>query len=102
MRRLACVFSVTAVIVLIIGLVDYVTNYNWTQGDQNPFQGNPNVLLNDGATVLISGGFLALGSVVTWILALRGSGHGARGLPGTAERPPGQHLRREHTDQRQP
>jgi hypothetical protein len=80
MRRLAWVFSVTAVVVLVIGLVDYVTNYNWTQGDQNPFQGNPNVLLNDGATVLISGGFLAVGSVLMWVRVLR----------------------KEHGDQRQP
>jgi hypothetical protein len=74
MRRIAWVFSLTTVIVLMIGLIDYVTNYNWAQGDQNPFQGNPSVLLNDGATVLISGGFLAVGSALMWIIALR-KGH---------------------------
>jgi hypothetical protein len=80
MRRVAWVLSVTTGVVLIVGLIDYATNYNWAQGDQNPFQGNPNVLLNDGATVLISGGLLAVASVLMWVLALR----------------------REHSDQRQP
>jgi hypothetical protein len=80
MRRAAWIFSVTSGIILIIGLIDYLTNYNWTQGDQNAFFGNPRILLNDGATVLIAGGFLALGSVLMWIAALR----------------------REHGDQQQP
>ena len=71
MKRAAWIFSVTSVIILTIGLVDYVTNYNWAQGDQNAFFGNQNILLNDGATVLIAGGLLALGSILMWVLALR-------------------------------
>jgi CHASE3 domain sensor protein len=71
MKRIAVVFSIISVIVLVYGLIDYLTNYNWAQGDQDPLFGNQNVLLNDGATVLIAGGFLTVGSVIMWILALR-------------------------------
>jgi len=83
MRRLAWTFSAISVIVLIIGLIDYLTKYNWAQGDQNAFFGNQNVLLNDGATVLIAGGFLALGSILMWILALRRE-HGDQQQPGSS------------------
>lgn len=71
MRRIAWTFSIASVVVLIIGLIDYLTKYNWAQGDQNAFFGNQNVLLNDGATILIAGGFLSIGSILMWILALR-------------------------------
>jgi hypothetical protein len=71
MKRIAIIFSVISVILLVYGLIDYLTNYNWAQGDQDPLFGNQNVLLNDGATVLIAGGFLTVGSVITWVLALR-------------------------------
>ena len=71
MKRIAIIFSVISVILLVYGLIDYLTNYNWAQGDQDPLFGNQNVLLNDGATVLIAGGFLTVGSVIMWILALR-------------------------------
>ncbi|HSR87174.1 MAG TPA: hypothetical protein VLM11_23580 [Streptosporangiaceae bacterium] len=71
MRRIAWTFSIASVVVLIIGLIDYLTKYNWAQGDHNAFFGNQNVLLNDGATILIAGGFLSIGSILMWILALR-------------------------------
>jgi hypothetical protein len=71
MRRLAWTFSVISALVLILGLIDYITKYNWTQGDQDPLFGDPRILLNDGATVLIAGGFLAIGSILVWIVALR-------------------------------
>jgi hypothetical protein len=71
MRRLAWTFSIISAIILIYGLVDYLTNYNWAQGDQDPLFGNQNILLNDGATVLIAGGLLAVGSIIMWIVALR-------------------------------
>ncbi len=71
MKRIAIIFSIISVILLVYGLIDYLTNYNWAQGDQDPLFGNQNVLLNDGATVLIAGGFLTVGSVIMWILALR-------------------------------
>ena len=71
MRRLAWIISIVAAVVLIIGLIDYITKYKWAQGDQNAFFGNQNVLLNDGATVLIAGGLLAIGSILMWVLALR-------------------------------
>ena len=71
MRRMAWIFSVISVVLLIYGLVDYITRYNWAQGDQNAFFGNQNILLNDGATVLIAGGFLSISSILMWVLALR-------------------------------
>lgn len=74
MKRIAIIFSVTSVVLLVYGLIDYLTNYNWAQGDQDPLFGNQNVLLNDGATVLIAGGLLTVGSVVMWVLALRKGG----------------------------
>jgi len=83
MRRIAWIFSVISVLLLIYGLIDYVTKYNWAQGDQNAFFGNQNVLLNDGATVLIAGGFLSIGSILMWILALRKE-HGDQQQPGSS------------------
>jgi hypothetical protein len=80
MKRMAIICTVISAILLVYGLIDYLTNYNWAQGDQNPLFGNPNVLLNDGATVLIAGGFLTIGSIIMWIVARR----------------------RENSDQRQP
>jgi hypothetical protein len=71
MRRIAWIFSVTSVFILVVGLIDYLINYNWAQGDQNAFFGNQNVLLNDGEVVLIAGGLLTLGSILMWVLALR-------------------------------
>ena len=70
MRRLAIITSVISGLLLVLGLIDYVTNYNWAN-DQDPLFGNPHILLNDGATVLIAGGFLTIGSVVMWVMALR-------------------------------
>jgi uncharacterized membrane protein YedE/YeeE len=77
MRRIAWIFSVISAVLLVYGLVDFLTNYNWAQGDQDPFFGNPNILLNDGATVLVAAGFLTIGSVIMWVVALRqGKEHG--------------------------
>jgi hypothetical protein len=71
MKRLAWIFSVISGLLLVYGLIDYITKYNWAQGDQNAFFGNQNVLLNDGATILVAGGLLALGSILMWVVALR-------------------------------
>ena len=71
MKRLAVIFTVISVVLMIIGIVDWATNYNWAQGDQNAFTGNPNILLNDGMTVIIAAGLLLIGSGLMWILALR-------------------------------
>ncbi len=71
MKRAAIIFTVISVVLMIIGIVDWATNYNWAQGDQNAFTGNPNILLNDGMTVIIAAGFLLIGSGLMWILALR-------------------------------
>jgi hypothetical protein len=71
MKRVAWIFSVITVLILIVGLIDYLIKYNWAQGDQNAFFGNQNILLNDGEALLIAGGFLTLGSILMWVLALR-------------------------------
>ena len=70
MKRLAIVSTVVSGVLLVIGLIDYLTNYNWAN-DQNPFAGNQNVLLNDGATILIAGGLLVIISAIIWLMALR-------------------------------
>lgn len=71
MKRIAMITSVISGLLLILGLVESLTNFQWAQGDQDPLFGNPHVLLNDGTTVLIAAGFLIIGSVIMWILALR-------------------------------
>ena len=58
-------------VLLIFGLIDFVTKYNWAQGDQDPCSATRTILLNDGATVLIAGGFLAVGAILMWVVALR-------------------------------
>jgi hypothetical protein len=71
MRRVAVVTSVIAGVLLVLGLVEWLTNYQWAQGDQDPLFGDPRILLNDGATTLIAAGFLIIGSVVMWVIAKR-------------------------------
>ena len=80
MRRSAIIFGALAVLILALGLVESLTNYKWSAGDQNAIFGNPRLLANDGTTVLIAGGVLALVSVTMWMLARR-KGHGARERP---------------------
>jgi hypothetical protein len=75
MRRIAMVTSVIAGVLLVLGIVEAMTNYQWTQGDQDPLFGDPRILLNDGTTVLIAAGFLIIGSAIMWVIALR-KGHG--------------------------
>jgi energy-coupling factor transporter transmembrane protein EcfT len=70
MKRLAVVFTVVTVLLLILGLADWLTNYNWSN-DQDPLFGNPHILLNDGATVLVATGFLAAVTALLWALVLR-------------------------------
>lgn len=91
MKRMAIISTAASVVLLVLGLVDYLTNYNWAN-DQNPLAGNQNVLLNDGATVLIAGGLLVVISAIMWLLALAG---------GQGGRPPRPALRKGQTDQQQ-
>jgi hypothetical protein len=74
MKRLAIITTVISLVLLIIGLIDWATNYNWAQGDQNALFGNQSILLNDGMTVIIAAGFLLIGSAIMWLLAMR-KGH---------------------------
>jgi len=71
MKRLAITCTVTSIVLLILGVADWATNYNWAQGDQDPLFGDPRILLNDGMTVIIAAGLLLVGSIIMWILALR-------------------------------
>jgi hypothetical protein len=68
---MAMIFGVFAVGMLVLGLVENLTNFRWTAGDQNTFFGNPNWVLNDGKVVLILGGFLLLASTAMWYAASR-------------------------------
>ena len=70
MKRLAVVFTVVTVLLLILGLADWLTNYNWSN-DQDPLFGNPHILLNDGATVLVAVAFLAVVTALLWTMVLR-------------------------------
>jgi len=70
MKRMAIIFSVLAVGMLILGLVENITNFRWAS-DQNTFFGNAHWVLNDGKVVLILSGFLIIASVLMWFMALR-------------------------------
>jgi len=65
MRRLAIVTSVTSAVLLIFGVIEILTNYNNNPGT---FFGNPKLVMNEGETVLIAGGLLAIGSLIMWIM----------------------------------
>jgi len=69
-RRAAIIFTIISGIFLILGLVDYLTNYNFAN-NQGFIFGNQHVVVNEGATVLIADGFLILVSALMWILARR-------------------------------
>ncbi len=71
MKRVAQIVTAFAGLLLILGLVEDLTNYKWSAGDQNTIFGNQNVVVNDGATVLIAGGFLAAVAALMWVLARR-------------------------------
>ena len=73
MKRIALVFSIVAVLLLADGAYLVLTD-NQVGGDQGALFGNGNVVLSAGTTVLIAGGFLAVGSMIMWILALRRQG----------------------------
>ncbi len=71
MKRMAIIFSVLAVGMLVLGSVEDLTNFRWAAGDQNTFFGNPRLVLNDGKVVLILTFFLAVASAALWYVALR-------------------------------
>jgi len=70
MKRAAIIFTVISGILLILGVADYLTNYNWAN-NQGAIFGNPNVAVNEGVTVLIAAGFLIVVTAVMWVLARR-------------------------------
>ena len=71
MRRAAIVCTALSGVLLVLGIVEAVTNYQWSAGDQDPLFGNPRLMMNDGTTVLIAAGFLIVVSAVMWVLAKR-------------------------------
>jgi hypothetical protein len=73
MKRIAIICTAISAILLVLGVIEAITNYQWSAGDQDPFFGNPRLLMNDGTTVLIAAGLMIVVSAVTWILARRRS-----------------------------
>ncbi|HEY2576797.1 MAG TPA: hypothetical protein VGI74_10865 [Streptosporangiaceae bacterium] len=69
MKRITLVFGAVAALVLADGLYMELANYH--PGDQNAFFGNQAFVLSDGQVTLISGGLLALATVVMWVIAAR-------------------------------
>jgi hypothetical protein len=70
-KRFAVILGSVAAAVLVIGIVEDVTNYKWSAGDQNALFGNPKLLMNDGTTALIVGGILLLVAAAVWVAASR-------------------------------
>ncbi|HEY2550710.1 MAG TPA: hypothetical protein VGI64_09055 [Streptosporangiaceae bacterium] len=69
MKRVALVLAVVSVLVLIDGVVLDLINYH--PDDQNPFFGNPNLILSDGNTALIAGGLILIASALLWLIGRR-------------------------------
>ena len=69
MKRLALIFTVVSVLLLVDGLYLELANYH--PGDANTFFGNQTWNLSDGEVTLISAGFLFLAALIMWVLALR-------------------------------
>jgi hypothetical protein len=77
-KRFAVILGAVAAVVLVIGIVEDITNYKWSAGDQNAFFGNPKLLMNDGTTALIVGGILLLVATAVWVAAGRRGGSDQR------------------------
>jgi hypothetical protein len=71
MKRIAVNLTVVAGAVLVLGLVEDLTNFKWSAGDQNAFFGNQHLLMNDGTSALIVGGILLGVSAAVWAAASR-------------------------------
>ena len=106
MKRGSIIFGIVAVLLLADGAYLVATN-NQVGGDQGAFFGNANDVLSAGTVVLVSGGLLAVGAIIMWIVALRRQ----RQLPqepGHTREAQGQvhagqsHVGEEHGNQRQP
>ena len=78
MKRFAVILGVVSAAILVLGLVEAITNYKWSAGDQNAFFGNPRLLLNDGSSALIVGGILLIVSAAVWLSASRKGGSDQR------------------------
>jgi hypothetical protein len=86
MKRIAVVFAVVAVLLLIDGSYLQLTN-NQVGGDTGVLFGNANFVLSAGTVVLISGGFVLLGAAIMWAVAIRRAG-GPSGGSGQVSGPP--------------
>jgi hypothetical protein len=78
MKRIAVVFAVVALLLLIDGSYLQLTN-NQVGGDTGVLFGNPNFALSAGTVVLISGGFVLLGAAIMWAAAIRRAGRPSGG-----------------------
>jgi len=89
-KRVAIVFGVLGVLVLIDGL--YMVSANYHPGDANTFFGNQTWNLSDGEVTLISAGFLILAAAIMWVIAVRRGRSRARRTAGDqpADERPGQ------------
>lgn len=77
MKRGSIIFGIVALLLLVDGVYLVLSN-NQVGGDQGAFTGNPNIVLSPGTIVLASGGFLAVGALIMWIVALRRQGQPPR------------------------
>lgn len=73
MKRGSLIFGIVAVLLLVDGIYLVLSN-NPVGGDQGAFTGNPNIVLSPATIVFASGGLLAVGSIIMWIVALRRQG----------------------------
>lgn len=81
MKRLAWASTVITVLLLADGLWMQLSGYQ--PGDQNPFFGNPRLILSDGEVMLVSAAFFAVGTALMWWVMLRGRHPGTpAGRPG--------------------
>lgn len=69
MKRLALIFTVVSVLLLVDGLYLELANYH--PGDANTFFGNQTWNLSDGEVTLISAGFFILATAIMWAVAAR-------------------------------
>ncbi len=78
MRRLAVICSVVAISLVVLGVVERLTRFNWP-ADQNTLFGNPRLVTNDGTTVLITAGLLVIATALIWAAVLqKGRSHQQR------------------------
>ena len=105
MKRGSIIFGIVAVLLIADGAYLIATN-NQVGGDQGALFGNANNVLSAGMVVLVSGGLLAVGAIIMWVVALRRQGQRtqqrAQATGAKSQVHAGQsHVAEEHGNQRQ-